>query len=90
MHYIKKRERTAWSAQSVLSAQDQQELFIRRKYQERAFLGRSPLDPWQLSEALHEAIKSKDAFGMLRAIVHNVDVNREVLERERAWASERI
>ena len=73
-----------------LSVQDQQELFIRRKYQERAFLGRSPLDPAQLSEALHESIKNKDALGMLRAIVNNVDVNREVLrERERAWASER-
>jgi ankyrin repeat protein len=57
--------------------QDQRELFIRRKYVSRAFLGRLPLDPAQLSAALHEAIKNKDTLAMLRCIAHNADVNRE-------------
>lgn len=59
------------------SSAQQQELFIRRKYHERAFVGASALSPAQLNEALHKAVKGGDVVGMLEMMAQNADVNRE-------------
>ena len=59
------------------SSAQQQELFIRRKYHERAFVRASALSPAQLNEALHKAVKGGDVVGMLEMLAQNADVNRE-------------
>ncbi len=59
------------------SSAQQQELFIRRKYHERAFTAASPLLPAERSAALHAAVRGSNVAAVLDLIAQNADVNRE-------------